>query len=80
MYQVNNLPKNYAEKKYVVVKDLSEDQDTPENQRGFWFYGAYDSLILAQKVQEDFYGSSIKIWVLESSDVEPGKFNRNIFG
>ena len=77
MYQVNNLPKNYAEKKYVVVKDLREDETLSKNQRGFWFWGSYNSLIAAQQAQEEFYGTSIKVWVFESSDVEPGQYGRN---
>lgn len=47
MYKVNNLTRNWKNYKYTVIRDC---RDTNE---GFWYYGSYNSIQLAQEAYRE---------------------------
>lgn len=60
MYKVNNLSGTYANYKYVVIRDCTKTNE------GFWYYGAYNNLVLAQQVAREI-GNGL---VVEPQDIE----------
>jgi len=63
MYSVKNCPNWVHNHKYAVIRDCRNEQ-APNN--GFWFYGSYDSLIIAQEALKEI-GNGL---IVEASEVE----------
>lgn len=59
MYKVNNLSATYANYKYVVIRDCTKSL------HWFWYYGAYNNLVLAQQVAREI-GNGL---VVEPQDI-----------
>ena len=62
MYNVNNVSKDYANHKYVVVRECDKE---------YWYYGSYDTLERAQEVCK-MLGNGL---VVESERVKVEYFN-----
>lgn len=60
MYKVNNLEGNWKDYKYTVIRDC---RDTNE---GWWYYGSYNSLQLAQQAYNEINNG----WIVETSQIE----------
>ena len=65
MYQVKNIDhSDWREKKYMVIRDCRDEQ-APND--GWWYYGSYNSLQLAQEECNSLCNG----WIVETSEVEP---------
>lgn len=63
MYQVKNCPNWVHNHKYTVIRDCRNEQ-APNN--GYWFYGSYNSLLMAQEALNEINNGLI----VESEEVE----------
>ena len=60
MYAVNNLSGNWKNYKYAVIRDC---RDTNE---GWWYYGSYNSLQLAQEAYNEISNG----WIVETENIQ----------
>ena len=60
MYTVNNLSGNWKNYKYTVIRDC---RDTNE---GWWYYGSYNSLQLAQEAYNEINNG----WIVETENIQ----------
>ena len=67
-YSVKNMSKNYRNYKYTVVRDCN-NESKPEWQ-GFWYWGSYDDLELAQEACRE----SGNGFIVESENIVPLTF------
>lgn len=62
MYSVKNKPLNWKNHKYTVIRDCRNEEGPA---KGFWYYGGYDSLQLAQEAKNELGNG----WIVETSDI-----------
>ena len=58
MYKVNNLSATYANYKYVVIRDCTNE--------GYWYYGVYNDIVAAQQAAAEIDNGL----VVEPQDIE----------
>lgn len=50
MFEVNNLPDNFKNYKYIVVKDPCDYTEIEKRFRGYWFWTVITQLLLHSKL------------------------------
>ena len=65
IYYVHNLPTNYQKYKYIVIKDLTDEGE------GYWYWCGYETLQSSQDAIDEFFGTDIKVRVVEPDDIYP---------
>jgi hypothetical protein len=68
MYKVKNVSKNFSNYKYAVIRKVYNDDNVLE----YWWYGAYNSLILAQNAYNEINNGLI----VEAEKIEPETFDQ----
>jgi hypothetical protein len=68
MYKVKNVSKNFSNYKYAVIRKVYNDDNVLE----YWWYGAYNSLILAQNAYNEINNGLI----VEIEKIEPETFDQ----
>jgi hypothetical protein len=68
MYKVKNVSKNFSNYKYAVIRKVYNDDNVLE----YWWYGAYNSLILAQNAYNEIHNGLI----VEAEKIEPETFDQ----
>lgn len=69
MFEVNNLPANFKNYKYIVAKDLRDYTEIDKRFRGYWFWGCYNTVTAAQEGVNEFRGTSIHAVIMETENV-----------
>ena len=60
MYAVNNLSGNWENYKFAVIRDCRNTNE------GWWYYGSYNSLQLAQEACIEIGNG----WIVETSEIQ----------
>jgi hypothetical protein len=68
MYKVKNVSKNFSNYKYAVIRKVYNDDNVLE----YWWFGAYNSLILAQNAYNEINNGLI----VEVEKIEPETFDQ----
>jgi hypothetical protein len=68
MYKVKNVSKNFSNYKYAVIRKVYNDDNVLE----YWWFGAYNSLILAQNAYNEINNGLI----VEAEKIEPETFDQ----
>lgn len=68
MYKVKNVSKNFSNYKYAVIRKVYNDDNVLE----YWWFGAYNSLILAQNAYNEINNGLI----VEPEKIEPETFDQ----
>ena len=68
MYKVKNVSKNFSNYKYAVIRKVYNDDNVLE----YWWFGAYNSLILAQNAYNEINNGLI----VEMEKIEPETFDQ----
>ena len=68
MYKVKNVSKNFSNYKYAVIRKVYNDDNVLE----YWWFGAYNSLILAQNAYNEINNGLI----VEMEKIEPENFDQ----
>lgn len=68
MYKVKNVSKNFSKYKYAVIRKVYNDDNVLE----YWWFGAYNSLILAQNAYNEINNGLI----VETEKIEPETFDQ----
>lgn len=68
MYKVKNVSKNFSNYKYAVIRKVYNDDNVLE----YWWYGAYNSLILEQNAYNEINNGLI----VEAEKIEPETFDQ----
>ena len=69
MYQVKNIDNpNWKNHRFTVIRDNRDESNSEMN--GWWYFGSFDSLQLAQEKIRELGGKS---WIVPTEDVEEVK-------